>query len=47
MMRYLDGNTEELSEEEALAVSVVVDLSVYSIIKMLAKINSYKQILAY
>jgi hypothetical protein len=46
-MRYLDGNQDELSEEEALAVSVIVDLSVYSIIKMLAKINSYKQILAY
>ena len=46
-MRYLEGKNDELSEEEALAVSVIVDLSIYSIIKMLAKINSYKQILAY
>lgn len=41
-MRYLEGNLDELSEEEALAVSVIVDLSIYSIIKMLGKINSYK-----
>lgn len=47
MMRYLDGESDELTEEEALAVSVIVDLSVYSILKILAKINSYKQILAY
>ena len=47
MMRYLDGDSDEFSEEEALAVSVIVDLSVYAILKILAKINSYKQILAY
>jgi hypothetical protein len=47
MMRYLDGESDELNDEEALAMSVIVDLSVYSIIKILAKINSYKQILAY
>lgn len=47
MMRCLDGKTDELSEEEALAVSVIVDLSVYAVLKILAKINSYKQVLAY
>jgi hypothetical protein len=47
MTRYLEGNQEELNDEETLAVSVIVDLSIYAILKILAKINSYKQILSY
>ena len=38
---------KELPETERKSISIIADVSVYSILKMIAKINSYYQILAY
>ena len=44
---YLNRETNELSSDEFDSISMLSDLSVYSILKIIAKTNSYKQILAY
>ena len=44
---YLEGIGNEINSDERDAITMLSDLSVYSIIKIIAKTNSYKQILAY
>ena len=38
---------EPLPEEEHASISIICDVAVYWVIKIIAKINSYQQILAY
>ena len=47
LQNHLDGDKNALTKEEVMAMSMIVDLSVYSIIKIIAKTNSYKQLLSY
>lgn len=42
LQAFINGDKQALSEDEVLAMSTIIDLSVYSIIKIIAKTNSYK-----